>query len=524
MADTIDDIRERLQSMEREFAVAFRELYGVGMEAEQHVARLVEMAQQVSRFGLRWQQAASRLRLLCVNARLAAARVEGTLALDAKDLELRAAAVGRAVAKMQTVAAQLQHTAVTAKEAMARLNWMQPDWTALPAVRPSLETAIATVAQEIPLREAMQALQRYLGLLSQGVELTLAWASKGDRSALVLEFTAPIAEMSRCLASEQAACAQMEGVVGQWSRDTLRLRQILRRLAIGLDRTLERLERMRPLQAAVQAEERRLAAIDLSLIFDLRQDDFWERREDRPQMLLDLYRTWGQARDLVRQLGEGYKGLADLGETLPGLTGRLRLLAVNATLAAVRSENQAPLAQELTQRADKLEQQVATMLALLARLQTVLAPMEATVDSLDRKVFGQLSEGILQKSRSWLGAPTDLGRRAGEASTYAAELGLLAADWLQLATGPSLWAPYESPGNGAASIGWEFGRLVERLAKAGRELGMTVGTFQRRSQATRLAMETVVAGVKVLAKRPQPLPPLPAPSESMPAAPTEPTG
>ncbi len=522
MADTIDDIRERLQAMERDLAAARLELYGVGMEAEQHVARLVEMARRVSRFGLGLQQTASRLRLLCLNARLAAARVGGTLALDAKDLELRSAVVLRAVTKMQTVASQLQHTASTAKAALAGLDWTQPTLASLPAARQPLETAIATIALEIPLREALQSLQRYLGLLAQGVELTLAWASKGDRDPLWLEFTDPIAEMSRYLTRECAACVPIEGVVGQWSRDTLRLRQIFRRLAIGLERMLERLERMRPLQVAVQAEERRLAAIDLSLIFDLSRDDLLDRREDRPQMLLELYRTWGQARDLARRLAEGHKGLADLGETLPVLTGRMRLLAVNATLAAVRSEHQAPLAQELTRRADKLEQQVAATLALLARLQTTLAPLEATVDSLDRKVFGQLSDGILQKSRSWLGSPTDLGKRAGEASTYTAELGLLAADLLHLATVPPLWPPYENASNGTASIGWEFCQVAERLTKIGRELATTAGTLQRRAQATRLAMETVVAGVKVLAKHPPPLPPLPVQPLPMPAEPSGP--
>ncbi|MFQ3679500.1 MAG: hypothetical protein SNJ60_03195, partial [Pseudanabaenaceae cyanobacterium] len=430
MADTIDDIRERLQAMERDWAMARLEVHGVGMEAERHVARLVEMAQQVSRFSLGLQRTAGRLRLLCLNARLAAARLEGTLALDAKDLELRSAVVLRAVAKIQAVASQLQLTASTAKAVVVGLGWTQPTLASLAGARQPLETAIAAIALEIPLREALQGLRRYLGLLNQGAELTLAWASKGNRDERWREFTNPIAEMSRYLASECAACDQIDGVVGQWSRDTLRLRQVLRRLAIGLERMLERMERMRPLQAAIQAEEKRLAAIDLSLIFDLRRDDFLEPREDRPQMLLELYRTWGQARDLARQLTEEHKRVVDLGKSLPALTGRMRLLAVNATLAAVRSESQGVLAKELTQRANQLEQRATEMLVLLARLQTTLAPVATTVDSLDRKVFGQLSDGILQKSRSWLRSPTELGKRAGEASTYAAELGLLAADLL----------------------------------------------------------------------------------------------
>ncbi len=522
MADTIDDIRERLQTLERDLAVARLDLYGVGLEAEQHVARLVEMARQVGRFGLDLQQTAGRLRLLCLNARLAAARVEGTLALDAKDLELRTAVVLRAVTKVQAVAAQLQHTASTAKAALAGLDWTRPAVAASPAVRQPLEAAIATVALEIPLREAMQSLQRYLGLLAQGVDLTLAWARKGERSGLYLEFTEPIAEMSRHLIRTCGACAQVEGLVSLWGRDTLRLRQVLRRLVIGLERLCERLERMQPLQAVMQAEERRLAAIDLSLIFDLSRDDFWDRREDRPQMLLELYRTWGQARDLARGLADGHKALAELGEVLPALAGRMRLLAVNAMLAAVRSESQTPLAQDLAQRADQLEQRVAATLSLLGRLQTTLAPMAATVDSLDRKVFGPLSESILQKSRSWLGSPTDLGKRAGEASTYTAELGVLAADLLQLATMMPLRSPHEGAYNGALSLGWELGQVAERLTKTGRELATTVGTLQRRAQATRLAMEAVVAGVKVLAKQPPPLPPLPSQSLSVSSEPAGP--
>ncbi|HAN46753.1 MAG TPA: hypothetical protein DCQ32_09420, partial [Cyanobacteria bacterium UBA8156] len=103
-----------------------------------------------------------------------------------------------------------------------------------------------------------------------------------------------------------------------------------------------------------------------------------------------------------------------------------------------------------------------------------------------------------------------------------AELGLLAADLLHLATVPPLCPPYESTSNGSVSIGWEFGQLAERLTKTGRELAMTVGTLQRRSQATRLAMETVVAGVKVLAKRPQSLPTLPGQPLAVSAEPSGP--
>ncbi|NJK59484.1 MAG: hypothetical protein HC918_03435 [Oscillatoriales cyanobacterium SM2_1_8] len=504
-ADTIDEIRERLQTLERDLATDRLELHGVAIEAEQHVARLVEMARQATHFGLGLAQTAGQLRLLCLNARLAAARLEGTLALDAKDLELRAAVVIRAAAKMQAVAAQLQHTAGRAKGAIADLRLTDPE--SLPGARPPLETAIAAIAVETPLRETVQSLRRCLGLLAQGVDLTLAWAAKGERAALLTEFTRPLGEMSRRLTAECTACDQVEGLVNPWSKDTLRLRQVFRRLAIGLDRVLERMERMRPLQTAVQAEDRRLAAIDLSRIFDLSRDDFPDARADRQQVLWELCRTWGQARDLAKRLMEGHKAVLDAGEPLPALASRMRLLAVNATLAAVRSDSQTPLAQELTQRADKLEYLVARAMSLLARLQTTLDPMGQTVDSLDRKVFGPLNEDILQKVRSWLGSPTDLGKRAGEASTYAEELGLLLLDLLPLVTVPPLGLTYERAGtNGHTGVGWEFGQLAERTTKAGQELATAVGTLQRRSQATRLAMEAVVAGVKVLAKRSNPLP------------------
>ncbi|MFQ3680268.1 MAG: hypothetical protein SNJ60_07160, partial [Pseudanabaenaceae cyanobacterium] len=84
-----------------------------------------------------------------------------------------------------------------------------------------------------------------------------------------------------------------------------------------------------------------------------------------------------------------------------------------------------------------------------------------------------------------------------------------------LAAVPPLCPPHEHARNGALNLGWEFGQVAERLTKISRELGMSVGALQRRSQATRLAMETVVAGVKVLALPPLPKNPLSVAAEPL---------